>query len=41
MIVTEASSSSALNLQLHVSATVCTTQSITTVSTKNGLTKIE
>ena len=41
MVVIEASSSSALNPQLHVSATVCTTQSITTVSTKNGLAKIE
>ena len=34
IIVTEASSSSALNPQLHVSAAVCTTQSITTVSQK-------
>ena len=40
-VVTEASSSSALNPQLQVSAAVCTTQPTTTVSTKSDLTKIE
>ena len=41
MVVTEVSSSSALNLQLQVSVPVCTTQPTTTVSTKSELTKIE
>ena len=40
-VVTEASSSSALNPQLQVSAAVCTTQPTITVSTKSNLTKIE
>ena len=41
MVVMEASSSSALNPQLQVSAAVYTTQPTITVSTKSNLIKIE